>query len=167
MCEYVEDTNNMIFQVYNEFYDFLNSVYYYHVIKIKGMQRLFLDSMRLHARVITEFFSNNKNKGSDDLIYTDLIIIDDDLSVNLSTKMRKFVNKNTAHISKKRGTLPFENNEFIGLLKELFVKIECFIDNCNNSLKSEYQSDYQNEDVTVLKELISMRLVEVSELVCS
>lgn len=162
MNEYVEDINNSIFQVFNELSLFLDCIYYFHTINDKRLKNITLDAMRLHTRAIVEFFGENR-KYADDLIYTDLITTNDDLSVSMSANMKEFLNKVTAHISKKRGSISFDNKEYFGLIKELLFSIEKFMNRCEDSLKNEYQKDYQMEDVEVLKEYIQIKLVQVAE----
>lgn len=153
MSGYVEDNNNAIYQVLNEFAEFLNCIYYFHTIDEKDIKNRVLVSMRLHARTITEFFQNDR-KNSDDLIYTDFFDTPHDLSISITSEMKQFLNKSTAHISRKRGNLTFDNKEFFDLLKRLVTSIEIFMDRCDDSLKSEYVNYYQVEEVEILKKLI-------------
>ncbi len=162
MSEYVEDNNNLVFQVYDEFTELLNCIYYFHTSNEKHIKNIALSAMRFHVRAIIDFFKPNRSN-KDDLIYTDIIDTTDNLSIQMSENMRIFINKSTAHISKKRGSLSFDNKEYFGLMKQLVMSIKDFMDRCETSLKSEYQSDYQLEDVEIQKAFIAKRLLQAAE----
>lgn len=104
--------------------------------------------MSSHVQAIIDFFKLDRSD-KDDLIYTDIIDTKDNLSIKMSKDMRTFINKSTAYISKKRGTLSFDNKEYYELMKQLVMSIKDFMDRCETSLKPEYQSDYQLEDVEI------------------
>lgn len=153
MSSYVDDNNNAIFQVFNEFAEFLNCIYFFHASDNKHIKNIALNAMRSHVRAIADFFQPQR-KDKDDLIYTDFVNTTENLSINISSDIRTFINKSTAHISRKRGNLTFDNKDFFDLLKSLLTSIESFMDRCDDSLKSEYVNDYQVEEVEILKELI-------------
>lgn len=159
MSGYVEDNNNIVFQAFDEFAGLLNCIYFFHTNSDKHIKNIALSAMRSHVRAIIDFFKLDRSD-KDDLIYTDIIDTKDDLSIKMSKDMRTFINKSTAHISKKRGTLSFDNKEYYELMKQLVVSIKDFMDRCETSLKPEYQNDFQTEDVKVLKEFIQKRLVQ-------
>lgn len=77
--------------------------------------------------------------------------------------MRIFINKSTAHITKKRGKLSLDNNGYYNILRQLVLAIKDFIYKCETSLKTEYQSDLQSEDVKIQKDFINKRLEQVGE----
>ena len=122
--------------------------------------------MRFHARVITDFFQDNKRE-NDDLIYTDIINTKDKLFINISSNMRKFINKSTSHISKKRDNISFDNVEYYELIKQLVLNIKNFMDRCETSLKIEHQSSYLTKDVETKKKYIEKRLYQVVECLSS
>lgn len=159
MCKYVEDDNNTVFQVFDEFAGFLDSVYFFHKSGDKHIRNMALRCMRIHVRAIANFFGDRKEK-DDDLIYTDIIDAND-LSVEVPEEIRVFINKSTAHITKMRGTLSFDNKEYYELMKRLVMSIKGFMDRCETSLKPEYQNDFQTEDVKMLKKLIRKRLLQL------
>lgn len=161
MSEYVEDSSNTIYQVFNEFAEFLNCIYYFHTSDNKHIKNMALNSMRSHVRAISDFFLNtNDGKYIDDLRYLDILDTSDDLSISVSSDIRTFINKSTAHISKKRGSLSFDNKTYYDLINQMVFTIKEFMDRCETSLKPEYQNDFQTEDVKVLKEFIQKRLVQ-------
>lgn len=121
-----------------------------------------LSSMRFHVRAIADFFGDKKHK-DDDLIYTDVIDTNEKSSITISEDMRTFINKSTAHITKKRGKLSLDNNGYYNILRQLVLAIKDFIDKCETSLKTEYQSDFQSEDVKIQKDFINKRLEQVGE----
>ena len=121
-----------------------------------------LSSMRFHVRAIADFFGDKKHK-DDDLIYTDVIDTNEKSSITISEDMRTFINKSTAHITKKRGKLPLDSNGYYNILRQLVLEIKDFIDKCETSLKTEYQSDFQSEDVKIQKDFINKRLEQVGE----
>ncbi len=164
MSEYVEDSSNTIFQVFNEFAEFLNCIYFFHMSDNKHIKNMALNSMRSHVRAISDFFlKTNDGKYKDDLRYVDILNTTDDLSISVSVDIRTFINKSTAHISKKRGTLSFDNKEYYDLVKQMILTIRDFMDRCETSLKTEYQSDFQSEDVKIQKDFINKRLAQVDE----
>ena len=93
MIKYVEDSDNTIFQVFNEFAEFLDCIYYFHKSRDKHVKNMALNSMRTHARIICDFFQNSKGAYDDDLIYTDIIRTTEDLSISMSKDLRIFINK--------------------------------------------------------------------------
>lgn len=138
MSGYVEDSSNTIFQVFNEFAEFLNCIYYFHTSDNKHIKNMALNSMRSHVRAISDFFlKTNDGKYKDDLRYMDILNTTDDLSISVSSDIRTFINKSTAHISKKRGTLSLDNKEYYDLIKQMVLTIRDFMDRCETSLKTE------------------------------
>lgn len=162
MSVYVEDNNNTAFQIFHEFTEFLDCVYYFHKSDNKHIRNMALSSIRFHAREIADFFKVSKNK-CDDLIYTDILDTEDNMSISISSDMRRFINKSTIHITSERGNLPFDNKEFFELIKQLVLKIKAFMDRCEKSLKPEYQKDFQAEDVEIQKKFINERLIQVAK----
>ena len=162
MSGYVEDNNNTVFQIFDEFTEFLNCVYYFHESNDKHIRNMALSSMWFHVRAIADFFGDKKHK-DDDLIYTDVIDTNEKSSITISEDMRTFINKSTAHITKKRGKLSLDNNGYYNILRQLVLAIKDFIDKCETSLKTEYQSDLQSEDVKIQKDFINKRLEQVGE----
>ena len=166
MSEYVEDNNNIVYQLFEEFIEFLNCVFYFHLCDDKHIKNMALNSMRLHVRTIAGFF-RQAGSSEDDLTYTDIIDTTDNLSLNFSDEMRIFINKSTAHISKKRGSLSFDNKEYFDLIKQVVLAIKDFMDRCSTSLKTMYQHDYQTEEVQMQREFIGKRIVQVAKCLCS
>ena len=162
MSEYVEDNNNIVFQVFDEFAEFLNCVYYFHKSDDKFIRNMALSSIRFHVRAIADFFQDVRHK-DDDLIYTDILDTKDKLSISISSTMRTFINKSTAHITNKRGNLSFDNKEHFDIIKQLVFTIKDFIDRCETSLKPKYQSDFQVEDVEIQKAFIKERVIQIAE----
>ena len=62
MSGYIEDNNNTVFQIFDEFTEFLNCVYYFHESNDKHIRNMALSSMRFHVRAIADFFGDKNIK---------------------------------------------------------------------------------------------------------
>ena len=154
MSEYIEDCNNPVYQVFNEFSSFINSIIIFHFFSDKMIKNIALDAMRVYIRALVEFFEKKDNaqneSRNDNLFYSDFIDIEEDLSVKISQDVRQCINKETAHLSKKRGTLNFDNNKYNKAIKDVLYAIFKFMESCKTSLKSEYKNNYNDNDVSML-----------------
>lgn len=134
MSGYVEDNNNTVFQIFDEFTEFLNCVYYFNESNDKHIRNMALSSMRFHVRAIADFFGDKKHK-DDDLIYTDVIDTNEKSSITISEDMRTFINKSTAHITKKRGKLPLDNNGYYNILRQLDWQLKTLLISVKHRLR--------------------------------
>lgn len=154
MSEYIEDCNNPVYQVFNEFSSFINSIIVFHLCTDKMIKNMALDAMRVYFRALVEFFQNQDNTQNkhqnDNYFYSDFIDIEEDLSVKISQDVRQCINKGTAHLSKRRGTLNFDNNKYNKAIKDVLYSIVKFKEECKTSLKCEYKNNYNDNDVSIL-----------------
>lgn len=117
-----------------------------------------LDCMYLRARVLSDFFSDTKNKKyPDDLIYTDIVNVNIP-TVSIDNDTRDYINKGTAHISLKRGKLLFDNTNFFNVIKDLVIAINSFLDALKNDIKTEFKGKFQGEDIEEIWEIVEKRL---------
>ncbi len=163
MGKFVEDTDNIVFQLFNEFNEYLNAMYVFHTSKEKIIRNLALTAIRLHSRVIAAFFQK-EGAFKDDLLYIDLLDTSDDLSLTVPDEVNRFINKTTAHISKKRGKIQLSDDVFFEYEKKILIAIKDFMDMSEELLKQKYKSDYFSEDVIVVKKLIHQNLKKVADL---
>ena len=97
MCEYIDDNDNMLYHVLFSFFQFLDAVYCFHKYEDKHIKNIALDSMYVHIRGISDFFSS-RSCYQDDLKYNDFI--DATIETNeLPEDVREYINKTTAHNS--------------------------------------------------------------------
>ena len=100
------------------------------------VRHMALDCMYLRARVLSDFFSDTKNKKyPDDLIYVDIVNVKIP-TVSIDNDTRDYINKGTAHISLRRGKLSFDNT----------------------SIKTEFKDNLQGEDIEEILEIVEKRL---------
>lgn len=159
MCWFLENNKNLIVQVFSEFYIFLFLVHY-DCNDNKMLHNALLDSKKIHIRSLCDFFSNSKKK-KDDLIYKDFIISDVDLSVSEPVKVRTFINKSTAHISRKRGQMKFPEEEFLVVTKALIRSINSFIREMDYHLNLDYSEEYYDQEVQQMKSNILWQIVAI------
>lgn len=156
MGEYTEDSTNVLYHILDEFLLFINSVIFFHVFHDKGMKNVALDTLYIHSRSLSDFFSNMKNN-SNDLICKDLI--DKDIKfIGLSKQSRKYINIVTAHISKKRCGTKLDNNVFFDDMKNILTAIDSFVDCLDDSINIEYRACLEDDDVVSIREIINYRL---------
>lgn len=111
MAEYLEELDNELGQVFAEFATFLY-VTLYDSNSNKMLHNIFLESRRVHIRTSCDFFFNTKKaRYPADLIYRDFLSVEKDLSVEMDDTLRTFINKSTAHLSKKRGQFALQDDD--------------------------------------------------------
>lgn len=143
MTKFLEDENNPIIQIFAEFATFLYLVEF----DSKGnkmLHNIMLESKKIHIRSLCDFFTD-KRSHNDNYIYKDFISSDVDLKITISKEMRDFINKSTAHISKKRGSLEIEKDEFMRMIRELIKTINLFMAELDKSVNNEYREYLENE----------------------
>lgn len=160
MSEYLENYDNLFVQIFNEFYTFLYVVQYDCKSNLT-LHNVMLDSKKIHIRALCDFFSNQR-KQDDDLIYTDFINSQVDLSVQKTTDLKRFINKSTAHISKKRGTLKFPEKDFLDVTKALICRINRYIAELDKNLKREYKVLYDDEKVQKMRKNVLTQVLAVA-----
>lgn len=122
------------------------------------VRHMALDCMYLRARVLSDFFSNNKNKKyPDDLIYTDIVNVKIP-TVSIDNDTRDYINKGTAHISLRRGKLSFDNTSFFNVIKNLVIAIHSFLNALKDDIKTEFKDKLQGEDIEEILEIVEKRL---------
>ena len=160
MAEYLEDFDNELGQVFAEFSSFLY-VTKHDCKNNKMLHNIMLDSKRVYIRTLCDFFSNTK-PNSDDLIYKDFLKENLDLSVKIDKNLRIFINKSTAHLSKKRGKFLLQDDDILPISKELIKAIKRFVREAKNgNLLDEYKKQLLDQDVQYLLRTIEWQLVEV------
>lgn len=163
MGKYVEDTDNLVFQAFSEFNEYLIAMYLFHTSKDKKICNISLTALRLHSRAIAAFFQKSR-KYKDDLLYLDLINTEKDYSIAIPEDVKTYINKTTAHISKKRGKIELSDIVFFEYQKSILFAIKNYMEEFEKSLKPEYKNDYSSQDVNILEKLINDNLIKVAEL---
>jgi hypothetical protein len=112
------------------------------------LHNIFLESRRVHIRTLCDFFSNTKNvKHPDDLIYKDFLMVNTDLSVKMDDKLRAFINKSTAHLTKKRGQFSLKDDDILQVSKDLIKAINRFMREIENgNLCDDYKEKLLDKD---------------------
>lgn len=163
MPEYIEEFDNLLGQVFWEFSSFLYLCY--NDFKNNEMLHSILKSSeRIHVRSLVCFFSDTK-KQSDDLIYLDILKETNPFNIEISKELRVFLNKNTAHLSRKRGKLEYPDDEYIEVKKTLVKTIYRFIKELDNgNIKPEFQKQLDNETVKSLKTSVLIHIVKIKSI---
>ena len=137
MCEYIDDNDNMLYHVLFSFFQFLDAVYCFHKYEDKHIKNIALDSMYVHIRGISDFFSS-RSCYQDDLKYNDFI--DATIETNeLPEDVREYINKTTAHISKKASKMSLDNQAFFDEIKEIVLPKNRFACFCHPEIQVQYQ----------------------------
>lgn len=162
MAEYLEELDNELGQVFAEFATFLY-VTLYDSKSNKMLHNILLESRRVHIRTLCDFFSNAKiAKYPDDLIYKDFLSVDTDLSVQMDNTLRDFINKSTAHLTKKRGRFSLKDDDIMQISKDLIKAINGFMSAIEDGkLRDDYREKLLNHDVQEMKQAIYTQLLKV------
>ena len=163
MPEYIEEFDNVLGQVFWEFSSFLYLCY--NDFKSNEMLHSILKtSERIHVRNLVCFFSDSK-KQSDDLIYLDILKETKPLNIDISQELKIFLNKNTAHLSKKRGKLIYPDDEYIEVKKSLVKTIYRFISELDNgNINSEYKKQVNNKTVNRIKSGVLFHIIQIKSI---
>ena len=160
MTEYLEETNNILLQVYYEFAVFL------YLAQTKSSNRyihnIMVDSMRIHMRVLADFFStkedNRKNKS--DLLCSDLLDSSHSISINLSPRIRKYINKNTTHFTRERGKVTISDQEFSDAVSDIVSAIYKFVSLVNEgNLKKDYFALLDDKAIKEIRSDVNIKLL--------
>lgn len=160
LSNFIEDTDNPIIQVLQEFLTFLYLVE--HDSKENEMlHNIFQIVMKLEMRTLLYFFSNER-KDEDDYIYTDFIVNAEDLSVELpNNALRRFINKNTMHLSKKRGKLTVPTTDLTNTRDSLIKSINRFTEALATNLSGEFVAYSTDERVEKIKTCIRKNIIKI------
>ena len=153
LSNFIEDTDNPIIQVLQEFLSFL-----YLVKPIysndRTLHNILLQARKLHMRVLLDFFSNKRNPRYDDYRYNDFITAAEDLSVFCPNNLWEFINKSLMHPSDKRGKLSVPTSDLENVKNSLVESIERFIKALDSKLNSEFAEFYKDDRIKVMKKKI-------------
>ena len=141
----IENSNNIILQISAEFHALLFAINY--KSSNKWIHNALLDSQRLHMRTLLFFFSNSNKIYPDDLQYFDIISTKSpDLEIAYDDDLRKFINKQAAHITKSRGKLNFDRKKYLETRALIVDAIEKFLKLLPNYIKPEYKAQLESDD---------------------
>ena len=163
MEEYLENDKNLLVQVFAEFITFLYLTLYDSKSN-KMLHNIFLESKRIHIRELSDFFSSDeKIRQKDDLSSSYFLATPIPLDVQISSNLRKQINKGTAHLTKKRGTFSVPNRDYIEASKNIIQSINRFMKelDCGNMSAKCIQAIKETNAVE-LQQVIRKHLVEVS-----
>ena len=149
MEDFLEDNANLWVQVFAEFETFI----YVSMFEANNemLRKIFLESKRIHIRMLYDFFSNHRIK-EDDLISSDLLSRPVDLSASISGNLRILINKSTAHLTLARGTISVPDSDYIDAIKSIFISICHFIKEIDQGNVNEtYKEDLNDKNVMDLK----------------
>lgn len=149
MEDFLEDNANLWVQVFAEFETFI----YVSMFEANNemLRKIFLESKRIHIRMLYDFFSNHRIK-EDDLISSDLLSRPVDLSASISGNLRILINKSTAHLTLARGTISVPDSDYIDAIKSIFISICHFIKEIDQGNVNEtYKEDLNDKNVMGLK----------------
>ena len=163
MSNYIEDSNSVLFHVLYEFETFLSAVCIYHKYDVVGIKNIALDSIYLHVRSLSDFFSNSKSgkAHSDDIIYSRFISchIND---VVLTDNVREYINKGVAHITSSRRRLALDNDALYNSVKEILLAIKAFMENLNIYICHDYSDELKDADVVKIQKSIDKLLLSAA-----
>lgn len=96
------------------------------------------------------------------MIYRDFLSIEKDLSVKMDDTLRTFINKSTAHLSKKRGQFALQDDDIRQISKDLIKAINRFMwESDNENLCDAYKENLADKDVQDMKRAIYTELLKV------
>lgn len=162
MPEYLEDFDNELGQVFAEFSMFLYLVTYDSKDDLM-LHNVIMNSQCTCIRTLSEFFTDNR-RYTDDIIYSDFLLDNTkcDLCVNLSEKTREFINKSTAHLSKRRGKIKAPQKAYIEAKTKLVRSINRFIGELiAGNIKHEYVQQFEDEKVAKLKNTVLTQILNI------
>lgn len=154
--EYLEDYNNILVQIFCVFSAFLYVTS--HDSKQNYTHNVFVDIQRIYVRALTDFFSLARHR-DDDVLYTDIIETDYDLSISCSHELRTFINKQTAHITTKRGNMYFNEDEYKNVICRIIRSIRIFSEILSDKIKPDYLF-LLNEDIEKMNTSLSLQLAK-------
>lgn len=162
--EYLEFFDNELGQVFAEFDTFLY-LSYNDFTKTRILHNILRVSERIYLRSLAKFFSDTDSQ-SDDLKYKDFLLNFVDLKVEMPDKVRVFINKSSAHLTKKRGKIGYPDKEFKEFRNELIDRIERFMNEVDSgNLKSKYVNQLNHPTVISLKNGVCSRISERKTLI--
>lgn len=157
MSNNIEDSKNIVFHVLSEFEIFLDAIILFHEAETVTLKNISLDSLYIHTRSLSDFFSN-KSGFPDDLHYSDLVS-NNTLCVNLDPEVRKYLNKCLAHISSERVSLTLNNSGFHIAIRDITLSIKSFMDDLDSNITPDYKADLSDIDVIKIRKRIEIKLV--------
>lgn len=158
--EYLEYYDNELGQVYAEFNTFLY-LSYHDSHKDRMLHNLYREMERIYIRSLCGFFTK-KRQYNDDLIYCDFFDQCPELEIELDKETKDFINKSTAHLSRKRGTLGFPDQKINELRKLLTKHINRFLKDIDNGkLKKEYLYQLKDKNVINIKNSICNHIDQI------
>lgn len=142
----------------SEFHAFLFTLNY--SSENKWVHNALLDSQRLHMRAILFFFSHNKKTHSDDLQYFDILDSQyKELEIDYDNVLRDFINKQTAHITKRRGKLNFSEEKYIETRDLVVTAIENFLTLIPTNIRPEYKKYLNSDDTQKALGAVNVQLI--------
>lgn len=163
MTDILENNTNLWVHLFAEFETFIY-VTIFDPRDDELLRKVFLESKRIHIRMLYDFFSNNRTK-KDDLICSDLLFRPIDLKANISENLRQLINKNTAHLTSKMGTIDVADSDYIDAIKSIIISIDRFIKELDHSnINEEYKNDLNDEDAVDLKKIVVMMIRRFADL---
>lgn len=163
MEKHLEDDKNLLVQVFAEFITFL----YLTLCDSKDnkmLHNIFLESKRIHIRALSDFFSSNeKMRRKGDLSSSYFLAAPIPLDVQVSSNLRDQINKETAHLTEKRGTLSVSDQDYIEASTTIIQSINRFMKelDCGN-MSEECAQAIKETNATELRQVIRKLLVEIS-----
>lgn len=160
MSRFLEDNDNIFVQVFAEFSIFLYLTLF--DAKVDTMlHNVMFDSKKIHIRTLSAFFSN-QGKYPDDLIYTDLLATPRDLHVDVPGNLNTFINKSTAHLSKKRGKISFSDQDFVLISERLIKAIYDFLKELDSgNINDNYKKYWLDQTAIDLKNSLYAKIIKI------
>jgi hypothetical protein len=124
------------------------------------LHNIFVDSRRIYRRELMDFFRDEKTK-PDDLNYRDFIDTVQTYAMDGTENFRTLVNQQTAHFTKRRGTVQAGDAEQIQAAKQLVDFIYRFMQELDSSAKEEYREAYQEPSVQKLRSFILSQIINI------
>lgn len=162
MSDCLEDFDNELGQVFAEFSMFLYLVTY-DSKNDPMLHNVIMNSQCTCIRTLSEFFTD-KRKDDDDIIYSDFLKkpAKANLVVNFPKEVRVFINKNTAHLSKKRGKKAVPQEAYIEAKTKIVRSINRFIGELiDGNIKHEYVQQFEDEKVAKLKSIVLTQILNI------
>lgn len=165
MVSYIEDSSNLVYQVLVEFESFLDAIIVFNESKETTIKNLSLDSLYIHTRSLSGFFSN-KRVNQDDLICSDLVS-NNSLCVNIASGVKTYLNKGLAHVSSKRVSLTLDNDDFFVVVRDITLSINSFIDDLDSSITPMHQAELSDAEVNEIRRRIEIKLLTAAKYMIS
>ena len=159
----LESYNNKVVQVLSLFSVFLFTLTY-NVKKDVLLNTVFVDARRVYIRALVGFFKNQRCK-SDDLIYSDFINTNLDLSINMNNSIRIEINKQTAHLTMLRGTFNVDDIEYKDMTRQIVMSITGFMNELDvQHIKEKYKTQLEDEFAVDLINTVLTQLFTISSI---